>query len=99
MSRLFLICGLCGRQQADGLLSRGYWGHLEITSERTLRACPTCKEQHGDWEERLRSFPKTGLREYGFDDTPMPSYRKKLSAQQIADLVSYLVSLQGVPTP
>ena len=54
MSPLFLICGLCGRQQADGLLSRGYWGHLEITTERTLRACPTCKEQHGDWEERLR---------------------------------------------
>jgi hypothetical protein len=54
MSPLFLICGLCGRQQADGLLSRGYWGHLEVTVEQTLRACPTCKEQHGDWEERLR---------------------------------------------
>ena len=54
MSPLFLICGLCGRQQAEGLLSRGYWGHLGITTERTLRACPTCKEQHGDWEERLR---------------------------------------------
>jgi hypothetical protein len=54
MSRLFLICGLCGRQQADGLLSRGYWGHLEVTTEQTLRACPTCKEQHSDWEERLR---------------------------------------------
>lgn len=54
MSRLYLLCGLCGRQQADGLLSRGYWGHLEITAERTLRACPTCKEQYRDWEERLR---------------------------------------------
>jgi hypothetical protein len=54
VSRLYLICGLCGRQQADGLLSRGYWGHLELTTERTLRACPTCKEQHHDWEERLR---------------------------------------------
>jgi hypothetical protein len=61
MSPLFLICGLCGRQQADGLLSRGYWGHLEITTERTLRACPTCKEQHGDWEERLRvTITQTG---------------------------------------
>jgi hypothetical protein len=58
---LYLICGLCGRQQADGMLSRGYWGHLEITSERTLRACPTCKEQHGDWEERLRvTITQTG---------------------------------------
>jgi putative heme-binding domain-containing protein len=48
-----------------------------------------------DWDERLRSFAKADLREHGFDGTPMPSYRKKLNAQQIADVVSYLVSLQG----
>jgi hypothetical protein len=52
VSRLFLQCGLCGRKQADGLLSRAYWGHLE-TGVATLCACPTCK-QHADWEERLR---------------------------------------------
>ena len=51
-----------------------------------------------DWDEQLRSFAKVDLREFGFDDTPMPSYRKKLKAQQIADLVSYLISLQG-PQP
>lgn len=51
---LYLRCGLCGRQQADGLLSRGYWGHLEVAADSTLQACPTCKEQHSDWEERLR---------------------------------------------
>jgi cytochrome c oxidase cbb3-type subunit III len=50
-----------------------------------------------DSEEQLRSFPKAELRAYGFDATPMPSYRKKLSEQQIADLVSYLISLQGAP--
>jgi hypothetical protein len=55
MSRLYLLCGLCGRQQADGLLSRGYWGHLEVTSTYVLRACPSCKEQHSDWESRLRA--------------------------------------------
>ncbi|HEX2045668.1 MAG TPA: hypothetical protein VHF23_08590 [Gaiellaceae bacterium] len=55
MSRLFLRCGLCGRQQADGLLSRGYWGHLELGNGTALRACPTCKEQHSDWEMRLRA--------------------------------------------
>jgi hypothetical protein len=61
VSRLYLLCGLCGRQQADGLLSRGHWGHLEITAERTLRACPTCKELHHDWEERLRvTITQTG---------------------------------------
>ena len=55
MSRLFLLCGLCGRQQADGLLSRGYWGHLDAGNGHALRACPTCKEQHTDWEARLRA--------------------------------------------
>ncbi len=70
MARLYLVCGLCGRQQADGLLSRGYWGHLEVTSTYVLRACPTCKEQDSDWEARLRAnnpggvdtsaFPQTG---------------------------------------
>jgi hypothetical protein len=54
MSRLYLLCGLCGRQQADGLLSRGYWGHLDAGGS-ALRACPTCKEQHADWESRLRA--------------------------------------------
>lgn len=53
MSQLFLRCGLCGRQQADGLLSRGFWGHLETGNGIPLRACPTCKEQHTDWETRL----------------------------------------------
>ena len=30
-----------------------------------------------------------------FEDTPMPSAKKKLSSQQIADLVAYLSSLRG----
>ena len=55
MSRLFLHCGLCGRKQADGLLSRGHWGHVEIGNGVTLRACPTCKGARADWEERLRA--------------------------------------------
>ncbi len=54
MSRLYLSCGLCGRQQADGLLSRGYWGHLDTGNGQALSACPTCKEQHSDWETQLR---------------------------------------------
>lgn len=55
MSRLYLLCGLCGRQQADGLLSRGYWGHLDAGNGHALRACPSCKEQHSDWEDKLRA--------------------------------------------
>lgn len=54
MSRLFLHCALCGRKQADGLLSRGYWGQLESGNGTPLRACPTCKGTYADWEERLR---------------------------------------------
>jgi hypothetical protein len=53
MSTLYLSCALCGRKQADGLLSRGAWGHLETEANGTLRACPTCKTQHADWEVRL----------------------------------------------
>jgi putative heme-binding domain-containing protein len=48
-----------------------------------------------DLDERLRSFQIAELREHGFDDTPMPSARGKLSTQEIADLVSYLSSLRG----
>ena len=48
-----------------------------------------------DADERLRSFSKTELRGHGFIDTPMPSYRDELDAQQIADIVSYLVTLRG----
>jgi putative heme-binding domain-containing protein len=45
-----------------------------------------------DLDERLRSFDKADLREQSFEDSPMPSYRDELSEQEIADLVSYLVS-------
>jgi putative heme-binding domain-containing protein len=48
-----------------------------------------------DSGERLRSFVKTDVREHGFVETPMPSYRARLSAQEVADVVSYLVSLKG----
>ncbi len=49
-----------------------------------------------DAKEQLRSFDKAGLRDYGFvDASPMPSYRGVLTEQEIADAVSYLVSLKG----
>ena len=53
-----------------------------------------------DTKEQLRSFEKTNLRDYGFvDASPMPSYKDKLNAQELADIVSYLVSLKGKVTP
>ena len=48
-----------------------------------------------DTHEQLRSFDKSGLREHGFVDSPMPSYRATMTAQEIADVVSYLQSLKG----
>lgn len=51
-----------------------------------------------DQDERLRSFDKADLVEHGFADSPMPSYQDKLTAQEIADLVSYLASLTGGAT-
>jgi putative heme-binding domain-containing protein len=48
-----------------------------------------------DSKEQLRSFAKSDLREMGFLASPMPSVRGVLSAQDIADVVSYLSSLRG----
>src|SRR5260221_10409347 len=50
-----------------------------------------------DSQERLRSFEKSNLKEYVFlDKSAMPSYQGKLNPQELADLVSYLVSLKGI---
>lgn len=48
-----------------------------------------------DTKERLRSFAKSDLREHGFSDSPMPSFKNTLTPQELADVVSYLVSLKG----
>lgn len=48
-----------------------------------------------DTTEQLRSFVKADLREHGFTTTPMPSYRGRLSPQEIADVVSYLLTLKA----
>jgi putative heme-binding domain-containing protein len=48
-----------------------------------------------DEDERLRSFDRSELRDFAFVASPMPSYVGTLSAQEIADLVRYLTSLQG----
>jgi hypothetical protein len=50
---LYLNCGLCGRKQADGLLSRGLWGHVQTNPHGSLQVCPTCKETHSDWQSRV----------------------------------------------
>jgi cytochrome c oxidase cbb3-type subunit III len=49
-----------------------------------------------DDRERLLSLTKADLREYTISTTsPMPSYRESLSAEEVANLVAYLLSLKG----
>jgi putative heme-binding domain-containing protein len=50
-----------------------------------------------DEQERLVSLTKADLREFSIlKTTAMPSYKDKLSAQELADLEAYLLSLKGV---
>ena len=50
-----------------------------------------------DSSEQLRSFQKSNLREHSFIPAPpMPSYRGKLSAGELADVIAYLGTLKGV---
>ena len=49
-----------------------------------------------DDRERLVSLNKVDLREYTISTaSPMPSYKSTLSADEMADLVAYLLSLKG----
>jgi hypothetical protein len=54
MSPLYMSCALCGRKQAHGLLSHASWGQVDVAGGSPHRVCPTCKEAHRDWEERVR---------------------------------------------
>lgn len=49
-----------------------------------------------DSQERLISLSKAELREYvTLKTSPMPSFESKFSTQELADLISYLISLKG----
>jgi putative heme-binding domain-containing protein len=53
-----------------------------------------------DSNGRLVSLKRANLRESAFvEKSPMPSYKDKLTQQELSDLVSYLVSLKGVEIP
>jgi putative heme-binding domain-containing protein len=50
-----------------------------------------------DDKERLVSLTKANLREYGLvRRTGMPSYRDKLSKEDVADVLAYLLTLKGL---
>ena len=48
-----------------------------------------------DSKEQLRSLPKSELASFGFSPSPMPSLQGSFTAQELKDLVQYLVSLRG----
>lgn len=74
MSRLYLRCVLCSRQQAEGLLSGAAWGRLELPAganvhhpavrDSTACACPSCVSDP-NWQNRalaaLGLAPNTGF--------------------------------------
>jgi putative heme-binding domain-containing protein len=67
----------------------------EIITGRLLNI-DTFTVQILDSQERMRSFNRASLRESGFIETSsMPSYRDRLSASELDDLVAYLASLKG----
>jgi putative heme-binding domain-containing protein len=50
-----------------------------------------------DTKEKLVSLQKADLSKFEFlKNSPMPSYRDKLSGDELSDLVGYLVSLKGL---
>jgi len=65
MSRLYIVCAMCSRRQADGLISGAAWGRLELPQGTGVehpalkgshfRCCPSCVQRHPDWEEELLS--------------------------------------------
>ena len=63
MSRLYLLCVVCSRQQADGLISGAAWGKLELPPGTEVqhpalkgsmfRCCPSCTQRHPAWQDEL----------------------------------------------
>ena len=50
-----------------------------------------------DSKENLASFKFADLKEHGFlMKSPMPSYKDKLTAQELSDVIGYLTSLKGL---
>jgi putative heme-binding domain-containing protein len=61
----------------------------------TLLNQDTFSVQMLDEAKNLRSFMKSDLKDHGFLPSPMPSYQGRLTSQEIADVVSYLLTLKG----
>jgi putative heme-binding domain-containing protein len=61
----------------------------------TLLNQDTFSVQMHDQEKNLRSFLRSDVKDAGFLPSPMPSYQGRLTPQEVADVVSYLLTLKG----
>ena len=69
--------------------------NANVTARGTLLNQDTFSLQMRDNTDKLMSYWKEDLKDYGFLPSPMPSYRNRLTPQEIGDVVSYLVSLRS----
>ncbi len=77
---------------------RAVTGNGTVITGRRLNE-DTLTVQIIDSKERLTSLTKADLKEYTIEKGPMmPSYKDKLTDAEQADLVAYLVSLEGTDT-
>ena len=67
----------------------------EASLEATVRVVNLAGHGLPSGVEFRRAFLKNDLKDYGFQPSPMPAYQGKLSAQEMADLLTYLLSLKG----
>jgi hypothetical protein len=61
MSRLYLVCAICDRRQADGLISGAAWGRVELPAGGIVEhpavkgsaalSCPSCMSNDPRWQE------------------------------------------------
>jgi mono/diheme cytochrome c family protein len=65
-----------------------------ITTGRLLNLDPFTVQLF-DSKERLVTLQRSDLREFAPQKSPMPSYRDKLTSQEMSDLLAYLASLKG----
>jgi len=61
----------------------------------TLLNQDTFSVQMHDEAKNLRSFLRSDLKDAGFLPSPMPSSQGRLTQQEVADVVSYLLTLKG----
>ena len=55
----------------------------------------TFSVQLRDEAQNLRGFLKSDLASFGFLPSPMPSYQGRLTAQEVADVITFLMTLKG----